>query len=311
VNKTAQGNSSSSDLGLDAIAKAFEEISRMDISRSRPEDPEFREVPPVRSSSVSPDAVSSDLRAVLGKATLRTWIGFVAIVGIGAIVFAWPISFRHTAKSDPMPPAATPTSIAVAGEKQPITTQAIPSIATAKSVKSPEQPTVQPQITPKTSEPAVSAAPDTTSRIQALERRLINLEQGIEQIKTDQAILARQNSDLLGSLREVQERLILRVQEFASDAKAAEEKAARDRLTAAEQLRGNQDQLVKIGEQLKAGQDQIDQLKSTAQRRVSKLVSPQPQPSNAPAATPKPAPKLPPQQSGILPAQSSRQPQTR
>ena len=140
---------------------------------------------------------------------------------------------------------------------------------------------------------------------------MINLEQGIEQIKNDQAKLARENSDLLGSLKEAQEKLVLRVQEFASEAKAAEEKAARDRLTAAEQVRDNQEQLVKIGEQLKAGQDQIDQMKSAAQRRVSKLVSPQPQPSNAPAATPKPAPKLPPQQSGISPAQSSRQPQTR
>ena len=310
MNKSVQGNNPS-ELGLDAIAKAFEEISRTDISRSRPEDPEFRETRPAEPSSASPGAVLSERRPACGKATLSGFIALAAVVCISAIVFAWPMSGGHSAKSDPLLPAAPGSFSAAAGEKQRVTTQAIASMATAKSVKSPEQPTVRPQIAPQPSEPAVPVAPDTAPRIQALERRLISLEQGIEQIKTDQAKLARENSDLLGSLKEAQERLVLRVQELASDAKAAEENAARDRLTAAEQLRGNQEQMVKIGEQLKAGQDQIEQMKSAAQRRMSKLVSPQPQAANGPAATPKPAPMMPPKQSGTSPAQSSRQPQTR
>jgi hypothetical protein len=307
VNKSVQGNNSS-ELGLDAIAKAFEQISRTDISRSRPEEPEFREARPAESSSASPGAVSSERRPAFGKVALPGFIALAVVVCVSAIVLAWPMPGGHTAKSDPVPPAAPGSFSAVAGEKQPVTTQAISAMAPAKSAKSPEQPTVR-QIA---SEPAVPAAPDTTPRIQALERRLINLEQGIEQIKSDQANLARENSDLLGSLKEAQERLGLRVLEFASNAKAAEENAARDRLTAAEQLRGNQEQMVKIAEQLKAGQDQIEQMKGAAPRRISKFASPQPQAANGPtAATPKPAPMMPPKQSATLPAQSSRQPQTR
>jgi len=304
VNNSAKGTNSS-ELGLDAIAKAFEEISRMDISRSRQDDLEFREIPPARPPSVGADAISSVRRLAFGKVTQWVFIGF-AVVCIGAIAFAWLISGGRTDNS-----AASPASISMAtGEKQPLTTQAIPSIATAKSVKSPEQPIVQAQITPKPADPALLVASDTTQRIQSLERRLINLEQGIEQIKSDQAKLARENANLLGSLRDEQEKLVLRVQEFASEAKAAEEKAMRDRLTAAEQLRVNQEQLVKVGEQLKAGQDQIDQTKIAAQRRMSKLASPPSQVPGAPAATPKPAPK-PPQQSGASRAQTSLQPQGR
>jgi hypothetical protein len=138
---------------------------------------------------------------------------------------------------------------------------------------------------------------------------LINLEQGIEQIKSDQAKLVRETSNLLGSLKEAQEKLDRRVQEFAADAKTAEERAAQDRLTAAEQLRANQEQLVKIGEQIKAGQERIDEVKAAAQRRVSKLVSPQPQPLNTPSVR-KPPPQRP-LQAAEPPAQNSRQPQVR
>ena len=305
MSNSAEGTNSS-ELGLDAIAKAFEEISRMDISRSRQDDLDFREIPPARPPSVGTDAISSVRRLAFDKVTRWVFVGFFAVVCIGAIAFAWPISGGRTANS-----AAAPASISMAaGEKQPVTTQAIPSIATAKSVKSPEQPIVQPQIAPKPADPALLVPSDTTQRIQSLERRLINLEQGIEQIKSDQAMLARENANLLGSFREEQEKLVLRVQEFASEAKAAEEKAARDRLAAAEQLRVNQEQLVKVGEQLKAGQDQIDQMKTAAQRRVIKLASPPSQLSGAPAVTPKPAPK-PPQQSGVSRAQTSLQPQGR
>jgi hypothetical protein len=307
VNERAKGTNSS-ELALDAIAKAFAEISRSDTSVSRPEDPDFKETCPVSLSTVGRDAVPPSRRSAFGKIALWGFIGVLAVVCIGALVSAWPISGARTAtERAAMPPAPAPVSVAE-GEKYPVTTQAIPSVATAMSVKSAEQPTVQNQIAPQPAEPRLSIPADMTPRIQALERRLINLEQGIEQTRNDQAKLARQTSDLLGGLTEAQQRLILRVEEFTREAKAAEEKAARDRLTAEERFRGNQEQLVKIGELLKTSQDQIEKLKSAAQRPVSKSASlPPSQHSNAQAATPKPAPKLTPRQSEASSTPSARQ----
>jgi hypothetical protein len=308
VKTSAQGTNSS---GLDneAIALAFEAISRTDVPPLRPKDREFTDTRPASLSSVSPDVASLERRLAFGKVAVTSLIGLLAIVSLFAIVFAWPSSGGRSAKSDPILPANAPASIsAAADEKQPVTTQATPAIATAK-IKSSE-PKVQPSIVQEPVGPTGSVPSDAAQRIQTLERRLINLEQGIEQVKNDQAKLARENSALLGGLREAQEKFTLRVQEFVSDAKAAEERAARDRLTAAEQLKGNQEQLAKIGEQLKASQEQIDRLKAAPPRRMTKLVPPQPQPSNTPS-TIKPAPQPPSQHARVPPTQTVRPPQTR
>lgn len=305
---SAQGTNSTG-LGLEAIAQAFEEIARTDISRSKLEDPEPGEMPPAKPPSAPPVGVPPQRRFTIGKVALSGLIGCLAMACAGAIVFVWPTSGSRTAKSDPVPPVAAPASISVAsGERQPATTQAIPSSATARIAKGIEQPAVQPEA--RLSESAVSVPPETAQRIQALERRLTNLEQGIEQIKSDQTRLARENSDLLGGLRQAQEKLALRVQEFASDAKAAEERAARDRLMAAEQLKGSQEQLLRFDEQLKARQDQVDQMKAAAQRRAAK---PPPSPQQPPiAALPaKPVPKPPSPQVAVSPPQNTRQPLAR
>jgi hypothetical protein len=303
--KTSAQGTNSSQLGLDAIAQAFEEIARTDISRARPEDLEPREIRATKASTVTQDVAPPERRFEFGKPAVLSLIGLLLMIACGgAIVFAWPTQGSRTAKSDAMPPIAAPASISAASaEKQPATTQTIPS--TAKIARSLDQPNVQPQGGP--SGPAVISS-EMTQRIQALERRLMNVEQGIEQIKSDQAKLARENSGLLGGLREAQEKLALRVQEFASDARTAEERAARDRSTAAEQLRGNQEQLLKIAEQLRASQEQVDQMKAAAQRRVTRLAPSQPSNISSPA---KPAPKPPSPQVAASPAQNPRQPLTR
>jgi hypothetical protein len=306
---TSARETNSTDATLAAIKQALEQFARVDESRSRPEDQISRLIEPASSPSVETDEVSSGRRLRLGKAAV--WIGFLAIVCVGAIIFAWRISDGRSARSTATlleaPPA--PTS-ATAMAKEPITTQAISSIAATRIDKSPEQPTVQPQAATKPAEPAVSIPPELTQKIQMLEVRLTGLAQGIEQIRTDQARLARESSELQGTVREMQEKLFLRVQELASEVKATEEKAAQDRLTAAEQLRVNQEQLARIGEQLRASQEQIDHRKSGTQRRVARLAPPQPQPSNAPVIR-KPAPKPQAPQAGVLPAQSSRPSQAR
>jgi hypothetical protein len=242
---------------------------------------------------------------VRGKTT--RWIGVIAIACVGAIIFALRILDGDIAKSTSMAPETPPAPIAAATmAKEPITIQAISSIAAAKIDENPEPTTVPPGAAPQLVEPAASVPAEMTQKFQMLEDRLTGLTRGIEQIKSDQA----RRSEHQGKLEEMQEKLVLRVQELASALKAVEEKAAQDRLTAAEQLRASQEQLAGISAQLKASQEQIDRQKNGTQRRIARLAPPQPKPSNAPAAG-KPAPRPLAPQAGASPAQGSRQLQPR
>lgn len=308
---TSARETNSTDASLAAITQALEELARADQSGSQPEDQKYRQIGAVSSPSVEPDEVSSGRRLAFGKTATWSLIGLLAIVCIGATAFTWRTDGR-TAGSTPTPLEAPPAPISAAAmAKEPITTQAISSIAAARRIdKSPEQPAVHPQAATKPAEPAASFPPGMTQKIQILEGRLTGLAQEIEQIKADQARQARESSELQGTVGETQEKLVLRIQELASEVKAAEEKAAQDRLTAAEQLRVNQELSAKLGEQLKASQEQIDHQKSGTQRRVARLAPPQSQPSNA-AVIRKPAPKPQSPQAGVLPAPSSRPPQAR
>jgi hypothetical protein len=279
-------------------------------SHSRPEDRNHLKQAEPTSLPVGLNAVSPGRHPGFGKTAAWSLVGCLAIVCIAVIVFAWPISDGRTAKSTPMPSEAAPARISVAAvEKAPVTIQAIPAIAAAGTDKLAEQSAVQPQIMAKPAEPAVSLPSEMAQRMQAFERRLISLEQAIEQARSDQARLTRESAELMGNLNRAQEKLIQRIEELAGEIKAAEEKAAQYQLTAAEQLRGNQEQLAKIGEQLKASQQQVDP-KVGAQQRGRRLASPQPQLSNAPAALSnapaarKPAPKPPSAQARVSPPQS-------
>jgi len=298
------GSTDARDAALAAIAQAIEELSRPDERRSPPENPEAGQTGAAGSLSVEPDVVSPGRRLAFGRAAVWILLGLIAIIFAGVIILAWPISDSRTPKSSAVPLESATAAVAAAVKNEPVTTQAILSVVATRIDKSLEQPAVQPQIAP--AEPVVSVPSEMTQRIEALERRLTNPEQGIEQIKADQARLARESSEHLGFLREMQQKLILRVQEFDSAVKAAEEKAAQDRLTAAEQFRANQEQLARIGEQLKANQEQIDRQKGVTQRRVARLGLSQPQPPDAPAMR-KPAPKPRSPQVGVSPSQSSRQ----
>jgi hypothetical protein len=305
---TSARETDSTDATLAALTEALKEFARGDESRLRPEDQKFRQIETATSPPVATEAVSSGRRLGLGKAAM--WIGVLATVCVGAAIFAWRNLDGRATKSTSMPPETTAPISAAAIAKEPTTTQAISTMAATRIDKSPEPPAVQPQAATKLAEPAVPVSAEMTQKFKMLEGRLTDLAQGIEQIRTDQARLARESSELQGTLRDAQEKLVLRIQELASQVKAVEENAAQDRLTAAEQLRVSQEQLARIGEQLKASQEQIDRQKSGTQRRVAKLAPPQPQPPNAPVIR-RPAPKPQPAQAGVSPAPSSRPPQTR
>jgi hypothetical protein len=227
--------------------------------------------------------------AVLGRwsfpGTPRLWslIGLLAVVCIGVIVFARPSSDGRAVKP------TTPSSVDAA--------RADPGV---------QQPLFQAQT-------AAQGAGATTAPIapegQTIARELANLEQGIEQLKTSEAQLARDNADLADRLKETQEQMARHDAELAEGLKAVQDEMVRNNLKTAEELKASRDQIASIGEQLKARQEQKDRLGAPKQPpRPPKLVSPSsPQPNAAPTP-PKPAPKPQSPQAGVPPKSSTQSP---
>ena len=154
-----------------------------------------------------------------------------------------------------------------------------------------------------------SRTPELTQWGQTIARELANLTQGVEQLKTRQAQLARDNAELAGHLKETQEEMVRHDAELAKDLRAAQEEMTRDNLSLAAQLKASQEQISGIGEQLKPTQEQLNRLSVPKQPRPAKLASPSPPQPNA-TATPRPAPKPPSRQAGRLPQNSTQsQPQ--
>jgi uncharacterized membrane-anchored protein YhcB (DUF1043 family) len=222
--------------------------------------------------------------AILGRLSwpgaLPLWslVVGMAVGFIGIIVFAWP---------DARAPKPTISS----------------SVSAAKTDTGLQQPSIQAQTAPQRAGPAgASTSPELTQWGQTIARELANLTQGVEQLKTSQAQLARDNAELAGHLKETQEEMVRHDAELAKDLRAAQEEMTRDNLSLAAQLKVSQEQISGISEQLKATQ-------APKQPRPAKLASPSPPQPNA-TATPRPAPKPPSWQAGRLPQNSTQsQPQ--
>jgi chromosome segregation ATPase len=90
-------------------------------------------------------------------------------------------------------------------------------------------------------------------------RELANVEQGIDQLKTGQAQMVRDNAVLAEHLKATQE-MARHNAELAEDLKAAQAQMARDNVNFAEQLKASQEQIANIAEQLKESQEQIARL---------------------------------------------------
>jgi uncharacterized phage infection (PIP) family protein YhgE len=91
-------------------------------------------------------------------------------------------------------------------------------------------------------------APDLAQSIQMITRELANVEQGIDQLKTGQAQMVRDNAELAEHLKAAQE-------------------MARNNADLAEQLKASHEQMANIAEQLKQSQEQIARLVASGQKQ--------------------------------------------
>jgi hypothetical protein len=193
-----------------------------------------------------------------GRLVLRSLMGLLAVACIGVAAFAWPSPHGQAA---PEPISTSSVSI----EKKELHPQPAPSNAgvAAKTDAELPQRSSQAQTTLQRAAPvaptAAPMAPDLAQSIQMITRELANVEQGIDQLKTGQAQMVRDNAELAEQLKATQE-------------------MARNNADLAEQLKASHEQMANIAEQLKQNQEQIARLIASGQKPRPRTLASSPLP---------------------------------
>lgn len=205
-------------------------------------------------------------------------IAFVAIKSTSGQIVPEPTS------TSSVPPrkesAAQPASRKADVEKQGPIPQPSPVQAQLERVAAEGTPVVLP------------VAPDLVQHIQAMPGEFANIEQAIDQLKTAQAQMVRENAELIEHLKAI-EVIARRNAEMVQDLQGAQSQTARDNRSFAEQLKASQEQMAAIAERLKENQEQLGRLVAAGQKP-----RPKPLPSTLPptvplAGRPVPAPASP------------------
>ena len=264
------------------LPRVNEQVSKLEQDAARhPLDQQKRlAVPPRRSSR--------------GRLALQGLIGLLMAACIGAAAIALR-SHGDAAKQMIARWTPQPYLISSPAPESPVPAQPSPSAVQASAAKAaPQQPALPapPAQTALAGAAPTAAAPSSgqAQLLQSMARELAAVEQEIEQLKSSQKQMARDNAEL------------------AEQLKASQEQMARDNAAVADQLKASQEhmagliakawqeQMVRdnaaVAEQLKASQEQMARLiaKASEQNLRPKTSAPPPRPIATP--TRKPVPKL-------------------
>ena len=271
------------------IGHADEQLVQLDETAFKLEKEKNATRPPSneQSRSAEPGRGSSRGRLVLR----RSLMGLLALACIGVAAFAWQSTHGQAA---PEPISTSSVSI----EKKELPAQPAPynaGVATKTDAGLP-QPSSQAQTTLQRAAPvaptAAPMAPDLAQSIQMIARELANVEQGIDQLKTGQAQMVRDNAELAEHLKATQE-MARHNANLAEDLKAAQAQMARDNVNFAEQLKASQEQMANIAEQLKGSQEQIARLVASEQKQRPRTLASPPLPIANSTRKPVPTPPSP------------------
>jgi hypothetical protein len=188
-----------------------------------------------------------------GRLVLRSLMGLLAVACIGVAAFAWP---SPDGQATPEPISTSSVSI----EKKELPAPSNAGVAAKTDAELPQR-SSQAQTTLQRAAPeaptAAAMAPDLAQSIQMITRELANVEQGIDQLKTGQAQMVRDNVELV--LKATQEMV-------------------RNNADLAEQLKASHEQMANIAEQLKQSQEQIARLVASGQKQRPRTLASSPLP---------------------------------
>jgi hypothetical protein len=277
----APQQSDSRDVALDAIAQAQRQIGHPDEQLVQIDETAFKLEKEKKAtphpSTEQPRSAEPSRGSSLGS-RLLSWslMGLLAVACIGVAAFAWP---SPHGQATPEPISTSSVSIA----KKEVPAQPAPSNANlaAKTDAGPPQRSSQAQTTLQRAAPVAPTAgpmaPDLAQSIPMITRELANVEQGINQLKTSQAQMVRDNAELAEHLKDTQE-VARHNAELAEDLKAAQSRMARDNVNFAEQLKASQEQIANIAEQLRESQQQIARLVTSAGKQGPRTLASSPPP---------------------------------
>jgi hypothetical protein len=284
ITATPQQNHSR-DVAIAAIAQALEQIGHADELLVQPDERAFKSEKENNATRLPSDepscAAESGRGASRGKLVSRSLTGLLALAGIGVAAFAWQ-STRGQAAPEPI----STSSVSIKQKEPPAQPAPYKTDVAAKADAGLPQQLSQAQI--KNAAPAPTA-PDLAQSIQMIARELANLEQGIDQLKTGQAQMVRDNAELAEHLKATQE-MARHNADLAEDLKAAQAKIARDNVNFTEQLKASQEQMADIAAQLKGSQQQIASLVASEQKQRPKPPASSALPIAAPKRQPVPTP---------------------
>jgi hypothetical protein len=226
-----------------------------------------------------------------GRLLLRSLMGLLALACIGVAAFAWKSTHGQAA---PEPISTSSVSI----EKKEPPAQPTPNIAdvAAKTDAGPPQPSSLAETTLQRAAPvaptAAPLAPDLSRSIQMIVHELANVERGIDQLKTGQAQMVRDNAELAEHLKATQE-MARHNADLAEELKAVQANMVRDNVNFAEQLKASQEQMANIAEQLKGSQEQVARLVASEPKQRPRTLASSPLPIANSTRKPVPTPASP------------------
>src|SRR5713101_6054339 len=193
-----------------------------------------------------------------GRLVLWSLMGLLAVACIGVAAFAWPSPHGQAA-----PEPISTSSVSIEKKEPPAQPAPFNAGLAAKTDAGLPQRSSQAQTTLQRAAPeaptAAPMAPDLAQSIQMITRELANVEQGIDQIKTGQAQMVRDNAELAEHLNATQEMV-------------------RNNADLAEQLKASHEQMANIAEQLKQSQEQIARLVAFEQKQRPRTLASSPLP---------------------------------
>lgn len=248
----------SRDAALAAIAQAYkqmgadQQLGQVDETACKlePEKKATRDPSDERPRFAGPGSSRSRL-------VLQSLMGLLAVACIGVAAFAWPSPDGQAApepistssvsiEKKELPAQPAPSNVGVAAETDATLPQQSSQAQTTLQRAAPEAPT------------AAAVAPDLAQSIQMITRELAKVEKEIDQLKTGQAQVVRDNAELV--LKATQE-------------------MARNNADLAEQLKASHQQMVNIAEQLKQSQEQIARLVASEEKQRPRTLASSPRPT--------------------------------
>lgn len=192
---------------------------------------------------IRPEGAPSCLsRPSSGRPWLWGFIGLLLAAGLFGAAFASRSSYGEAAKAviARWAPQLIPTSPQPQEPSEPVAQSNPPAAVEAV----PPQPGPPAQTTPPDFAPApAQVSPELARLLQTIAHDIANLDQGIEQFKTSQEQVARDNAKAIEQLRASVEQLASNNADATEQLKASQEQMARDNAKAIEQLKANQEQI--------------------------------------------------------------------